>query len=261
MSSSLAIAAERANQPAEDYFDLMAEVAATHWWYRGRRDWLAQELGPYLTSGAVAVDVGCGTAESVETLRSLGAAAVVGTDVSLQALGHARRRDPAPPVLEAAAENLPFANGVADVVTSMDVIEHLDDDVVALREYRRVLRPGGILFVTVPAYQFLWSAHDVRAAHRRRYRSQQLRRSVEAAGFVVERIGYYYSFLVPPAVLLRRTPLRRLVKDTDEETSAAHPGMDRLLYLLASAERCWVRRTGIRPPFGLSILCLASKPA
>ena len=156
------------------------------------------------------------------------------------------------------AEALPFAPASADLVTSMDVIEHLDDDAVALREYRRVLRPGGWLLLTVPAYQWLWSAHDEWAAHRRRYRARGLADVVASAGFVVERVTYFNSFLVPPAAVLRRTPVRRLVKGSNDEVGASSPRVDRVMTKLSAAERRWARRR--RVPFGLSIALVARTP-
>jgi SAM-dependent methyltransferase len=140
----------------------------------------------------------------------------------------------------------------------MDVVEHLDDDVVALREYFRVLSPGGALLLTVPAYMSMWSEHDEWAAHRRRYRGEQLTAAVEAAGFEVERWTYYNSFLVPPAWLLRRTPLRRLVKGSNDEVGASSALVDRIFTGLSAVERRWARRR--RVPFGLSILLVAQKP-
>ena len=155
------------------------------------------------------------------------------------------------------AEQLPFSAGCADLVTSMDVIEHLDDD-AALADYRRVLRPGGKLLLTVPAYQWLWSDHDVWAAHRRRYSRRTLRAAVEQAGFRPGRVTYFNSFLVPPAAVLRRTPARHLVKGEQDEVGAANPTVDRLMTGLATMERKWARHHQV--PFGLSIACLATRP-
>jgi ubiquinone/menaquinone biosynthesis C-methylase UbiE len=246
-------------QPDDDYFDLMADVAATHWWYRARREWMADELRNRVPSGGVCIDVGTGTAESLFVLRDLGARTTVGTDLSMVALRHARQVDPPPPVLSCLAERLPFADQTADLLISTEVIEHLDDDVAALREYRRVLRPGASIFITTSSYMFLWSEHDVRAAHRRRYRLHELGDRFEQAGLVVDRLTYYYSFLVPPAVLVRKTPLRRVVKETDEETSTMHPAIDAVFYRLATLERRLSHR-GVTIPFGLSMFCVAHRP-
>jgi SAM-dependent methyltransferase len=245
-------------QPDDAYFDLMAEVADTHWWYRARRAWLRQELAPRVALGERAYDIGCGTADALATLVDLGARPVAGTDLSEHVLEGVVRRDDPPAVLKSLAEALPFADRSAATLISMDVIEHLDDDVVALREYRRVLRPGGVVFLTVPAYQWIWSEHDDRAAHRRRYSRERFVIAAKAAGFEVDRVTYLFSFLVPVAALLRKTPLRRFFPATDEEASAMHPVIDQALGLLSRIER----RVGARfdLPFGLSILLVGHVP-
>src|SRR5262245_43413476 len=103
----------RAGVPDDEYFDLMNEVAQTHWWYRARRGWLAQALDGRIEPGATAIDVGTGTAEAHETLRALGAGRVVGSDLSPYVLAHARRHPPAPSLLCALAEQLPYPDGAA----------------------------------------------------------------------------------------------------------------------------------------------------
>jgi SAM-dependent methyltransferase len=245
-------------QPDDDYFEMMAEVAEQHWWYRSRRRLLARLLAGRLRADGVALDVGCGTGETLTALEAAGAGTAIGTDLSPLALALGARARGRRTVAVALAEGLPFADDRADCIVAMDVIEHLDDDVLALRELLRVARPGATVYLTVPAYQFLWSEHDVRAAHRRRYTASMLERSARAAGIDVERISYYNSFLVVPAVLLRRTPLRRLGRDTDEETSMMHPLVDRLFLALARLEQRWLVRH--RVPFGLSIVLVGRAP-
>jgi SAM-dependent methyltransferase len=247
-----------ADQPDAGYFDVMADNAERHWWYRARRELVAEVLGPHIRPGDVALDVGCGTGEVMAVLAQAGAGAVVGTDLSPHALAHAAARPGrrgAGRLLAARAEQLPFPDGCADVMVSLEVIEHVDSDLAALHEYRRVLRTGGTLLVTVPAYESLWGEHDDWAGHRRRYGAGQLGRTVARAGFDVNRTSYYFSFLVPPAYAVRRTPLRRLIGSTDEEASGS-PLVSRLMAAAARAERAVLRRT--RVPFGLSVLALAT---
>ncbi|HET6954671.1 MAG TPA: class I SAM-dependent methyltransferase [Acidimicrobiales bacterium] len=258
-ATGAASATGAADPPALDdaYFDVMATQAQVHWWYRARRALVAQMLDGALPPEARVVDVGCGTGDNLGALEAAAGGTVVGVELSPYAVRHAPR-SPAGDVRVgvARAEQLPFAAGCADLVTSMDVIEHLDD-VAALAEYRRVLRPGGWLLLTVPAYPWLWSAHDDWAAHLRRYTRPSLVGAVRAAGFRPERSTYFNSFLVPPAALLRRTPVRRLVKVQQDEVGAANPVVDRVMTGLAGLERRWTRRH--RVPFGLSIACLARR--
>lgn len=244
-------------QPDDDYFDLMASVAETHWWYRYRRALVAQVLVGRIPTGSTVLDIGCGTSEGLDTLEALGAGAAVGTDLAEHALEYASRRRPRPRVLRALAEFLPFRSGQAAALVSMDVIEHLDDDVVALREYVRVCRPGAPVALTVPAYEWLWGEHDDRAAHRRRYTAPMLATAARSAGIEVEWVSYYFSFLLPAAILARKTPLRRFFADTDEEATQAG-ALGSLFDLLGRLERRILRLT--RLPFGLSIVLVGRTP-
>jgi predicted unusual protein kinase regulating ubiquinone biosynthesis (AarF/ABC1/UbiB family)/SAM-dependent methyltransferase len=245
-------------QPDDAYFEVMASSVESHWWYQGRRQLLAQLLADRLGPDVTALDVGCGTSESLDVLEAVGARAAIGTDLSSRALAHAIRRSPRPRVLRSLAEHLPFPDATFGALVSMDVVEHLDDDVAALEEYVRVCRPGSPVLLTVPAYEWLWSDHDEWAAHRRRYTAARLRRTARDAGLVVDRCTYYYSFLLPPAALLRRTPLRRLTPPTAEEASSFSPAVDRVLTGFATLERWALRHRDL--PFGLSIVLVGRTP-
>jgi ubiquinone/menaquinone biosynthesis C-methylase UbiE len=242
----------------ERYFDVMATQAQVHWWYRARRALVTQMLAGELSPAARVIDVGSGTGDNLAALDAAAGGPVVGVELSPYAIRHAPRSPQgAVRVGVARAEHLPFPDACADLVTSMDVIEHLDDD-AALADYHRVLRPGGKLLLTVPAYQWLWSDHDVWAAHRRRYSRRSLVGAVERAEFRRRRVTYFNSFLVPPAAVLRRTPARHLVKGEQDEVGAASPTVDRVMTGLATLERRWARHLPV--PFGLSIACLADRP-
>jgi SAM-dependent methyltransferase len=245
-------------QPGADYFDVMADHVDGHWWYEARRALLADVLAPLLAPGAVAVDVGCGAGGSLGVLRALGAGTILGTDLVPEALSHAARRVGDAHLAASRAERLPLRSGIADVLISLDVIEHLDDDGLAVAEYLRALRPGGILVVSVPAYPELWSSHDEWAGHRRRYRRETLLAVLAGAGFEVEQATYFFSFLVPPAVLLRRTPLRHLSSGNDED-AASSPLVSRVFGAAARAERAVLRRAR-KLPVGLSLLAVSRRP-
>ena len=250
--------AEEAPQLDDEYFDVMATQAQVHWWYRARRALVADLLAGRLAPGARVIDVGCGTGDNLPALEAAAGRTVVGVELSPYAIRRApRSADGAVRVGVSRAEQLPFSAGCADLVTSMDVIEHLDDD-AALAEYHRVLRPGGLVLLTVPAYRWLWSAHDDWAAHLRRYTRPMLLDAVERAGFRPLRTTYFNSFLVPPAAVMRRTPVRHLLTVQQDEVGAASPLVDRVMTALAAGERRWAR-TGRSLPFGLSIATVAAR--
>ena len=172
-----------------------------HWWYQGRRRVLERAIGRLgLPAGAQILDAGCGSGRNMVELARHGA--VTGVELSPTSARLARERD-CGEVLEGSVLDMPFDEGSFDLTVSLDVIEHLQDDVGALRELRRVTKPGGALLVTVPAYQWLWSGHDEINHHHRRYNRRTLLTAAESAGWREERSAHFNSLLLPIAILLR----------------------------------------------------------
>src|SRR4029077_12065955 len=162
--------------------------------------------------------------------RAVGFRPLVGIDPSSYAIGLARQADGDKAFVVARAEALPLKAGASACVVCMDVLEHTADDLATLGELGRVVQPGSTLLITVPAYRWAWSDHDVTLGHHRRYTARTLRRRVASAGLVVRRCTYFHSWLVPLACLVLKTPLRRLVRGSLEEASFAGPTMNRLLH-------------------------------
>jgi SAM-dependent methyltransferase len=147
---------------------------------------------------------------------------------------------------------VPLAAGAAEVVCLLDVIEHLHDPSLALREAARVLAPDGRLVVTVPAHQWLWSAADEQLGHVRRYTRRMLRAELAAAGFEPEVLTHVFSWLVPPVWLKRKVAGGGDAELGLDQTS---PLVDTAAMALTLGERMAVGRATL--PFGTSVLCVA----
>ena len=239
---------------AADAIDAMARVERIHWWFRGKHRLVLDELRRARVAGLV-VDVGAGTGGLLDRLGAAGFPAV-GMELDEGALTHARAAEARLPVVQAVAEALPTRGGAAAAVTLLDVLEHLDDDQAALRELSRVVGPGGLVVVVVPAYQWAWSEHDVRLGHRRRYTRDQLRQVASGAGLDVVRCTHFHSWLTLVAAVVRRTPLRRITrKRSAEEASMGSPLVNNLLERITDVERTWLAARDL--PVGLSILLVA----
>jgi SAM-dependent methyltransferase len=185
-----------------------------HWWYRGRRRVLARVIdGLALPARARILDAGCGSGRNMVDLARRGT--VTGIEVSDASVALARERG-AGEVIAGSVMQMPFADDSFDLAACLDVIEHLEDDLGALRELRRVVAPGGALLVTVPAYQWLWSGHDEVNHHQRRYTAGSLRRVAEQAGWRQARSTHFNSLLLPVAVALR--VLDRFSRKTTESS-------------------------------------------
>jgi SAM-dependent methyltransferase len=173
----------------------------THWWYRGRRKVLERVIEDLaLPEHARILDAGCGSGRNMVELSRFGRVSAI--ELSPTSVALARERD-AGEVVEGSVLEMPFADASFELAASLDVIEHLEDDVGALGELRRVVAPGGALLVTVPAYQWLWSSHDEVNHHHRRYTRGTLSRACERAGWREVRTTYFNSLLLPVAILLR----------------------------------------------------------
>jgi SAM-dependent methyltransferase len=161
-------------------------------------------------------------------------------------------------VLRASATDIPFDSDSFDLVTTLDVVEHLDDDVRGLGEIRRVLKPGAPAIIFVPAFQSLWGPNDVQSGHKRRYRLEELAAAVRKAGLRIERISYAnFAMFIP--IWLGRKILNALGRDEQAENRINHPFINNLLAKIFSSEAGWLRRRSL--PFGVSIICVARKIA
>jgi SAM-dependent methyltransferase len=254
-------------------YQIIFDVEDEHWWFVGRRSIVFALIedalkvnanvfpstaeSPSLVKASTAprqiLDIGCGTGATLDHLKRYGAAQ--GVDVSELALGFCRRRGHER-VMLASATDLPFADESFDLVTALDVIEHLDDDVRGLGEIRRVLKSGAPAVIFVPAFQALWGPNDDQSHHKRRYRLAQLRRQVTAAGLRVERISYANIAMFVP-IWAGRKLLNALGNKSQAENQINHPFINRLLSRIFSSEAGWLRRHTL--PFGVSIVCVARR--
>lgn len=229
-------------------------VEDRHWWYRGRRSVLGRVIEELrLPARARILDAGCGSGRNMVDLACHGS--VTGVELSPASASLARWRQ-AGEVIEGSVLSMPVESASFDLAVSLDVIEHLQDDVGALRELRRVVAPGGALLVTVPAYGWLWSGHDEINHHHRRYTRRSLQRVAERAGWESVRTTYFNSLLLPAAIVLR--VLDRFWRATTESSLDlwVPPGpLNWLLERPLRLEAAIIARGG-RIPVGLSLLML-----
>ena len=240
-------------------YAIMYEVDGSHWWFAGRRRILesfVREIVAALDLQGRApriLDVGCGTGANLEMLAQFGDAE--GVDVSEDALAFCRARG-LTRVTHGAAERLPYADDSFDLVTALDVVEHLDDDASGLCEMRRVLRRNGRALLFVPAFMWLWGVQDDVSHHRRRYTLPQLKARVREAGFEIERATYAnLTFFAP--ILAGRLLMRATGARPASENNINVPALNGVLGHIFGAERFWLRRLNF--PFGVSAVCVARR--
>lgn len=236
-----------------------AVLEERHWWYRGRRRIVldaVERLHRRLPPRRRVLDVGCGSGATLAHLsRAVGP--VTGVDVNPRAVEHARSHGVGP-VLTARVERLPFPDDAFDLVTCLDVLEHVEDDGRALAELRRVTAPHGLLLVTVPACPKLWSGHDVAAGHVRRYRGGELGAAAESEGWrpVLET---RFNALLLPLVAGVRTTARARRAPPRSDLLATPRWADPVLEVPLRVEAALIRR-GRTLPVGLSLLAAFENP-
>lgn len=229
-----------------------------HWWYRGRRRVIRAELDRLgLLPGARILDAGCGSGRTMQELARYGE--VSGIELNDDAAQLARDREVGE-VVVGRLEDLPWDDETFDLITCLDVIEHVPDDVAALVELRRVARPGAWLLVTVPAYQSLWSRHDEANHHYRRYERPSLRRAATSAGWDVTRMTSFNSLLLAPAAAVRLAQRRLGAGNGHTNDLAFGPAwLNDVLERPLAMEASWLSR-GRTLPLGLSLLALLRRP-
>jgi SAM-dependent methyltransferase len=242
----------------EHTYPILYEIEQSHWWHVGRRriiESFVKEICRQLPRPRPHIlDVGCGTGANLLLLSKYGDAE--GVDVSSDALAFCRERG-LQKVKRGAIEKLPYDEATFDLVTALDVVEHLDDDLAGLKEMRRVLRPGGRVLIFVPTFMFLWGLQDEVSNHRRRYRMSELSTVLEKAGFEVERTTYAnITFFLP--ILVMRKLMRLTGIKAESENNINVPALNGVLSRVLGAESTILRYMNL--PFGVSGLCIARRP-
>jgi SAM-dependent methyltransferase len=239
-------------------YEIMNRVEDSHWWFVGRRAILESFLEQIIQNPKSKIqnpkilDVGCGTGANLEMLANFGEAE--GVDVSDAALEFCKQKG-----LKAhkgLAESLPFADESFDVVTALDVVEHLDDDIAGLKEMNRVLRTGGKTLIFVPAFMWLWGVQDDVSNHRIRYTKKQIVERLEKAGFTIERATYAnITFFAP--ILSGRTLMKLTGIKPESENNVNVSALNGVFGKLFGAEKFWLKKFNF--PFGVSIVIVAEK--
>lgn len=238
-------------------YEILYQVEENHWWFVGRRNVILDQIACFYQGqkNLRLLDIGCGTGIFVKSLSQYGEA--IGLDISSDGLHFCQQRKIFQ-LVQGDGFSLPFSSDTFDILTANDLLEHIDDDTASLQEFLRVLKPGGRLFIFVPAFQFLWSLQDDISHHKRRYTSRQLSKTIEAAGFKLERITYA-NMLLFPVILAGRQALKVLRQFKEIKTeNDLHPGwVNPFLTKIFCSELFLLRRMNF--PFGVSLIAVCQK--
>ena len=228
-------------------YERMYSLEDRYWWFVARRRLALGLLRRFAARGGTVLDLGCGTGVVLGELGETGPA--VGLDMSPLALGFCRQRGLNGLVL-GDGQCLPFAQNSFDGLIGLDIFEHIPDDELAFRESFRVLKPGGVLVLSVPAFMSLWGPHDIALMHFRRYRLREAVSRLRKAGFRIEKASYSIFFLFPLVVIVRFFEKRR----KGEAKANLVPVPDWANRLLIALQDLEAKREGISDAVQLAML-------
>lgn len=239
----------------EAYLQMQA-VEREHWWFAGRRAIIASIISKIgLPKAPDILEAGCGTGGNLNLLSTFGR--TYAFEMNATALDIARKNNQAAEVRQGQLPDaIPYENLMFDLVCMFDVLEHVENDLAALQALSEKINPGGYLFVTVPALPMLWSEHDVKLHHYRRYMREQLADVIEQAGLESCWMSYFNFTLLPLALLSRWYARFTGNKPTGEEMPPVP--VNRIFRNIFLAERYWLFPKKL--PIGLSLAVIARKP-
>jgi len=241
-------------------YEKMYNLEGSYWWFVGKRRIarnLIEEFVPLNQREAI-LDVGCGTGATMCFLDHYGR--VYGIDISEMALRFCQERHLSG-LSRASALRLPFADSSFSLITAFDVLYHEEvvDDLTALREFHRACKEGGSVLISEPAFNFLWSWHDVAYHSKRRYVASELKSKLEKVGFQVVKLSYSNALLFPFIFAFRMWKrLSRLSPEDHSDLKPLNPYLNKAMLAVYNLEASLVCKT--RLPVGSSVVCVARKP-
>lgn len=239
-----------------EMYRIFFEIQKKHWWFVTRKNIVLDFVDRFLPKDdqVKILDIGCGSGLMLNDLEKVGQ--TFGMDMSDEAISFSKEIFGGTVEKGALPDQVPYQEDFFDLITALDVIEHIDDDVGSISAIRDLLVPGGKCIFTVPAYMFLWSAHDDMNQHKRRYTLPELNEKLVKAGFSVEKISYYNTLLFP-AVFLVRMLNNVLRREGASDTDMPGRAMNYVLKKIFGIEKYLLRYFNL--PFGVSVLAVVRK--
>jgi len=237
-------------------YDVEWNLERFHWWFIGRRK-LFKVLFSFLAlqNDLRVIDIGCGVGSNLRLLQSM-RSKLVGMDLEMYSLLHTKKSLSAVPLVNGDLMRLPIKADAIDFILASDVLEHLDEDTIGIREIYRTLKRDGEVLFTVPAFRSLWGVQDVVGMHKRRYSKKELVTKIEAEGFKIVRSSYFNFFLFFP-ILIGRRIIYLLGLRIESENEINFPLINFFLKTVFSIEPHYLKFFSF--PFGVSIYCIAKK--
>jgi SAM-dependent methyltransferase len=239
-------------------YEVMYQVEDHHWWYLGMEQITCRVLERYLPrdqSALKILDAGCGTGAVMKYLCQYGE--VTGFDFSAEALRFSQKRAHTR-LVQASVLGTPFASALFDLIVSFDVICEMGvNDEQALLEFRRILRPGGLVMLRLPAYKWMHGKHDIATHISHRYTRGEIGAKLKRSGFTPVRLSYANMFLFPVAVAKRLSERLFSPHQTGSDLTLDPGPLNGVLRSILSAEAPLVSAVGL--PFGLTVVALARK--
>lgn len=236
-------------------YDQMRVLQQDHWWFAARRQILSAEIARLpLPNPAQILEAGCGPGGNLEMLKRFGEVVAIEPDEASRA--YAAERAGVDVRHGLLPQSIPDFGKAFDLIACLDVIEHVPDDAGAVDALGRMLKPGGYLFTTVPAYGWMWSDHDAAHHHQRRYEMRPYRQLFQKAGLKVVRASHFNTLLFPPIAAVRLAKNAAGLTGGDEAMPG--PALNGLLKGVFALERSLLSVADL--PFGVSILLIAQRP-
>lgn len=233
----------------------MAATESRHWWFKARRKIIESTMvNMALPDGARILEVGCGTGGNLGMLSRHGHVSAMEMDERARQMATEKTRGEFDIRAGSCPRDIPFSGEQFELICLFDVLEHIEQDAATLVALRKQLAPSGRLLITVPAYQWLWSAHDTHLHHKRRYTASQLRKVLRDSGLAVDRTTYFNTLLLPLAVLGRLYDRFASHSKPSGTTTPAAP-VNAVLQAIFASERHLLRHINL--PAGVSLMGIA----
>lgn len=241
----------------KDFYKTYFKLEEDNWWFRVRRNLVVDLLAKYhIPKVATIFDFGCGSGYTVNYLQKLGYN-VSGSDISAEAIEFGQARGVHNTEVAQVGQMRPPEGGF-DMILALDVIEHIQDDGEAMKATERMLKPGGIVIIMVPAYQWLWGVQDDIAHHYRRYTLSSFVKVLQKnTDLMIERKTYFNTFLFLPIAIVRIVSKWFNINNRESDFDINNPFLNIILFWIFNFERLLLRC--FRFPFGVSILLVLRK--